>query len=323
MINVIVDKKSELLGIMLLISNYNEQCPELIEEMGNKEYRNKILNQFSQYKNEKTIKLLNRIIHRFSFNYDAPIYLISELNDDFSFSNLPSYPFKERLNSSPIVIEFLKSLKDFSKKINFDKFYYENKSFYNIGINQIEQLIKDYQIVEFLTEFYKTDFKDVKFTINLMYYATHGNYGINVNNNFICNQCLRPPINNTVNFIDSVDNTLTLYVHEFSHSVINPLTDKYSNIKIDVFNDIFDKMKNMAYIYPETIINEHIVRSVEIIFLEKYFNEDYVEKWKNEYMNIGFKYINNVYEKLNYYIKNQKNYKNFEEFFPNILEVFK
>lgn len=324
--DIIVSKKTELMGIMLLISDYKEKYPFLVEEMNNKEYRNEILNTFSKFKNTKTIKLLNKIINTLCFNYDAPIYLIEQVNDDLSYDNLPSYPFKERLESSNLVIDFLNSLKEFSTLIKFNDFYNKHLNYYNEGITQINNLVKDYKIVKFLKDFYKMEFKNINFIINLMFFATHGNYGINVNNDFICNQCLRESENNKINFIDSVDNTLTLYVHEFSHSVVNPLTRKYSNITMDYFNDIKDKMIKQAYNLPETIIDEHIVRGIELVFLKYSFKDsssNYVLKWKKEYEEIGFIYINEIFNKLDYYYTNKQMYKDFEEFFPELLTTFK
>ena len=60
-IKIGVDKRTELLGILLLISDYNKNYGFLIEECGNKEYRDKIFSLFSQYKNEKAVQLLNQI----------------------------------------------------------------------------------------------------------------------------------------------------------------------------------------------------------------------------------------------------------------------
>ncbi len=324
MIQVKVDKRTELLGIMLLISDYSKKNSKLIEECGNKDYRDSILKNFSKFKEDITIKLLNDIINNYCFNYDAPIYLISQLNEDYSYDNLLDYPFRERLDGAKIVLDFLDSIKKFVKRINFDDFYNKNATLFEKGIKQIETLIKNYDVVNFMKKFYKNDFESVKFTINLMFFATRGNYGININNNFICNQCLYPSENGDINFIDSVDNILTLYVHEFSHSIVNPLTRKFSKVKIEFFDNIVGKFG--SYKTPETIIDEHIVRSVELLYLKYFFktndNVNYFEKWKNDYKDIGFIYIEDVFSKLEYYFLNQNKFKSFEKYFPQILKVF-
>ena len=54
-IEISVDRRTELLGILLLISDYNKDFGFLIEECGNKEYREKIFNNFNQFKNDGII----------------------------------------------------------------------------------------------------------------------------------------------------------------------------------------------------------------------------------------------------------------------------
>ena len=320
LINVKVDKRCELMGVLLLISNYNKEDADLIEECNNKEYRDKIFSWFNKFKNEKCVKLLNEIIDKLCFNYDAPIYLIEQLNEDYTYEKLLDYPFKERLQSSKLVIDFLNEIPNFVKKTNFEEFFESNKNFYQTGINQIKNLIKDYNIVGFLKDFYKTDFKDVNFFINLMHFATHGNYGVNINNNYICNACLRKSEDGKINFIDEKFNTLSLYVHEFSHSIINPLTDKYSDIKLDFFNDIYDKMKRLVYSSAEVIIDEHIIRGIEIVFSKGLKGgQDFAEEYIKDNIDSGFIYIETVVKSLENYLKNIDIYKNFEEYFPTIL----
>jgi len=326
LINVKVDKRTELMGIMLLLSDYSKKFGKLIEECNNKEYREKIFSHFLQFKNEKAIKLLNKMINTLCFNYDAPIYLILQLDNNYGYEKLPDYPFKERLCSSQLVLEFLDEVPKFVKKTNYEKFFEDNQSFYGKGINQINNLIKDYDIVGFLKGLYKIDFKDNEFVINLMHFATRGNYGINVNNEFICNSCLRKSDNGEINFIDSLPNTLTLFVHEFSHSVINPLTDKYWNLKDDIFKDIFDKMQDMAYNNNKTIFNEHVIRAIEYIYLINNNIEgtdEYLKKFKKYHEEKGFNYIKPCIDSINNYLKNIDKYDNFEEYFPNILRDIK
>ncbi|HHU60314.1 TPA: DUF4932 domain-containing protein [bacterium] len=70
MIKVIVDKRTELLGIILLIIKYKKRYPSLVKEQGNDQYRDFIINNFSCYKKSKTIKIFNKLIKKYCFNYD-------------------------------------------------------------------------------------------------------------------------------------------------------------------------------------------------------------------------------------------------------------
>ena len=88
------------------------------------------------------------------------------------------------------------------------------------------------------------------------------------------------------------------------------------------FKEIQDKMIRLAYNTVESIIDEHIVRAIELVFLKKDFGEEYVEKYATQYETTGFIYIRNVYKKLCEYCENKSQYENFEAFFPKVLEVF-
>lgn len=327
LIEVKVDKRTELMGIMLLLSNYSQENDFLIEECNNAEYREKILSFFQPYKDEKAIKLLNKIIDELCFNYDAPFYLILQLDENFSFSNLPDYPFKERLCSSSLVIDFLKEVPKFVNKTKYLDFYNSCLSFYDDGIKQIQNLIKDFNIVGFLKNFYKYDFKGINFTINLMHIATNSNYGTQNDNSFYCNCCLRKSDDGKINFIDSIHNTLTLYVHEFSHSVINPLTREFLPLLENTVADLLSEMKIPSYNNVETIINEHIIRSLEVVYLK---NENKIpnhiecaKNYRDDCFEDGFIYIDHCIQSLENYINMIDQYSNFKEYFPQVLKVFK
>lgn len=327
LIEVKVDKRTELMGALLLNSDYVKKEKYLVEECNNIEYRNEIIKHFSKFKDQKIFKILNKIFKKYYFNYDAPIYLILQLNEDFTYENLPDYPFRDRLGADQLILDFLNEIPSFVKQSKFLKFFEDNSDFYKTGIIQIQNLIKDYNIVNFLTEFYKIDLSNVKFIINLMHFATKVNYGTQNNNEFVCNCCLRESKNGKINFIDSVDNTLTLYVHEFSHSIINPLTDIYNDIKLEFFNEIKEKMQKQNYWHLETIINEHIIRAIEIIYMKLEpkipNNLECAQNYLNSNKEIGFKYIDTCVASLEKYLKNKDKYKNFEEFFPQILKDIK
>ena len=51
--------------------------------------------------------------------------------------------------------------------------YEKNKDFYLLPITQIKNLIRDYNIVKFMKDFYNMDLSNVKFVINLMCKSTN------------------------------------------------------------------------------------------------------------------------------------------------------
>lgn len=320
---ITVDKRTELLGILLLISNYNKNYGFLIEECGNKDYREKIFTNFSQFKNERAVKLLNQIFDKLNFSYDAPVSLFLQLNEDFSFSELDNYPFKTRLKSSKLVIDFLNELQNFAKTINFEEFYNSNKQFYNDIIEETNSKIDVERVVDFISSFYKMDISNIKFILNLLPYTTRCNFGTNHDNITYSNVGLKRFQQKELTFI--CDNDFgTLALHEFSHSIINPLTDKYSTIKRNAFADIWEQMVKNAYGDVKTIINEHIIRALEIFYLKHIIKTEEAIKLasiilEKEVQN-GFKYIATCLECLENYYSHINEYMDFEEYFPLIIQ---
>lgn len=98
-IKVTVDKRTELLGILMLIGNYKNKYPHLVKEYNAKDYYNKIHNYFDKFSNDKTVLLFNEIVEKLNFCYGAPVELFLQLNKDFSFNKkiLNEYPFVGRL----------------------------------------------------------------------------------------------------------------------------------------------------------------------------------------------------------------------------------
>ncbi len=185
-IKVCVDKKTELMGVLLLISDYGKLYPELVEVCHNEEYREKVYKHFAAFKNEKAVKLLNEICNKLNFCYDAPIALILQLDENFKFDALLPYPFEERLESSNLVIEFLNELPHFVEVSRFEEFYNSNQKFYSKILEETERFINPDMIEEFFNEFYKMDIS-TKFVINLLPHSTNGNYGVGPKGEIGCN----------------------------------------------------------------------------------------------------------------------------------------
>ena len=320
---ITVDKRTELLGILLLISDYNKTHSSLIEECGNKDYREKIFTNFLQFKNEKAVKLLNKIFDKHNFSYDAPVSLFLQLNEDFTFSELDDYPFKTRLKSSQLVLDFLNELPKFAQTINFEEFYNSNKQFYNDIIEETKSKIDVEKIVNFIFSFYKMDISKIKYILNLLPYTSRCNFGTNHNFITYSNVGLKRFQQKELTFICNNDFG-TLALHEFSHSIINPLTSKYSNIKRKSFADIWDVMVKKAYGNVETIINEHIIRALEIFYLKNILKTKETINLANEClereMNNGFKYIADCLNSLEFYYTHIDDYEDFEQYFPTLIQ---
>lgn len=319
--DVVVDKRTELLGVLLLISDYNKICPHLIEELYNKDYRENIFNRFSKFKEDKTVKLFNRLINELNFSYDAPVSLFLQLKEDFTFDELEEYPFYNRLQKSQLVLDFLNELPEFANRIEFKQFYKDNLGFYQEIIEKTKLHSNIDQITKFMTDFYKMDLSKNLLKVNLLPYATNGGFGTTIKNEIVCHLGLK---NNSEPYTFlAEDDYGSMLLHEFSHSIINPLTDKYCTFKGGQFADIWEQMKNMSYGSVYCIVNEHIIRALQIFHLKEIIKTEKSLK-KADFrlcrdLKNCFKYIETCVNSIEYYYQNIDKYSNFEEYFPKIL----
>ena len=117
-------------------------------------------------------------------------------------------------------------------------------------------------------------------------------------------------------------------LHEFMHSYVNPLTDKYfeenpvSRLEMEPLMDpIFVKMVAMAYGALEPMINEHIVRAITCFIEERYYGMSAIKELER-LEQMGFIYIKRIYKLVEeYYAKRKK--VSFNEYHQKIMILLK
>ncbi len=320
-----IDKRTELLSIIEVISSYGKTYPFLLEKYGNKNYVIEIEKRFKKFKNHKVVQLFNYLTQNTNFCFSTPIQLFLQLNEDFSFSSLSDDFFSKKLNRDPKVLELLSLLSNFAKEIEFDIYYSNNEKKYRHFINNVANQLMGLDIVKFINNYYGV-VEPKKFIVNLIPWRTYGCYGTCHNNDLYTHLCCHHKSKNENDIYpdnDQIFNYSSFLVHEFSHSFINPLTDKYSLIEEDnpIFSNIWDKMKELGYGNNKSILNEHIVRAITLRYL--FIQRDDISYYNNQLEtdeNWGFSYIRNIMDSLEIYEKNRNYYKNIDEFYPLLIQ---
>lgn len=316
-----IDKRTEVMEILLVISDYFKKTPRLNVDF-DFEYKREVEEFFAPVKTHNAVKLLNEIEDKLNFNYDAPIALALQLDEDFSYAKLLDYPFKSRLRSEKIILEFLDSIPDFVEKSKFNEFYFAHEIIYSKWIEDTKKNIDPEYIIKFLTEFFKEDFNR-EYVINLMPLQIRANYGVNNENVSICNLGLKSKLVEGKREIEfaSKDDRGGLVQHEFSHPIINPLTDKYFDEMrvLELPNEIREKMRKKAYGSDKTYINEQIIRCMTILYYNKLVGEECEESLIQHEEGLGFIHTRIVLDALKEYEKQDLP---LSAYFPRILETF-
>jgi len=273
-INYCVDKRAEVMEILLFLTNYFNKYPDLKVEIET-EYIKDVKAHFLKFKNHKAVKILQKIIDTHNFCYDAPICLAYQLKTDYSFSKLPDYPFQDRLGVDEIILVFLKELKNFVVDSDYEKFYEIHKPMFKQWLKEVKTKV-DNDVINWLNNFYKEELNK-KYYISLMPLQTNANYGIDESNKSICNFGIKYNLDqNKTSFCfanKTKFNTMFLLQHEFSHPLINPLVDKFLEVdKLATLpKDVVNIIENLAYNEGANYVDEQIIRATTIIYLQETF----------------------------------------------------
>lgn len=314
-----VDYRTELLSIILILSDeYKDLVGNKMIPLNNKYIYDRINNKFDKYKNHKTIQLFNQIIskHKY-FNYDAPVTLFLSLDSDLKCNKLNNYLYDEILDKDNQIYEFIDTIYDFAVDINFDEYYKSNKKEYMSFIDELYKKHIDNNIITFLNSFFKDNSKEL--FVNAIPFNSMSNYSSYIENKVYSNIGITQ-FSKEENLYKDWEwhngDMMLVSLHEFCHSYVNPLTEKYVNV--DDLNIIVDEsMKKFGYDDLATVINENIVRSIVLYYEKEYLKERYEENYNRE-VNLGFKYIDKFIDLL----KNNNSYLNFEEFYKNEIIKF-
>ena len=270
-----------------------------------------MLDFFNSFSSHKAVTLCEKLI-RSGFSYDAPVSFMLYLSDPPELN--VTIPFSEyhigRAGGKAILEEFVEALRSFYIQSNFEKFWDSHQEFYHNVEERANASIPLESIVEILEDYFGIEQHGYYVILAPLFW---GNYGprIKVNDSFDIYAVLCP-----ITIEENIPVFGAALFHEFAHSFVNPLTDEfleeYKNPE-RLYKPIARKMQAMAYGNWVTMINEHIIRAVEI----KVFNR--TEQLLSEEKR-GFIYITPLSNLLSKY--NRDSYESFREFYPEIVDLF-
>lgn len=313
---------TELFGIMAILANSSCLYKNAGDECHNRNYRNEIIKWFTPLKKHKAILLLTQYTSDFSFNYDAPCGLFLELADNEN--GFSDYICKKRLPLQSIELnEFLKEIHNFILDSNFKKFYNMNKLRYRKSLESFIEKTIDYSPENYLFQFIGN--KSDKLAINLMHSVCSSHYGLNTEKYLYV--CVMPNgesnIQGEPDFAFNLPDITSLILHEFAHSFINPLTDKYKYIVNEMDNEMFGDALDLNPYGGDinTAINETVIRSIECCYIEETFPEIY-QSFINNYIKSGFSQIPHTIRMLQKFQSNRDIYLSIDDFYSKLLNSF-
>ena len=319
-LHISIDPRMELLATVQLLSNYpvvNRDLP----------YSKDILTYFEPFSSQEAVTLTNSLLQNHGFSYDAPVtfmlYLsqLPELKPQIKFSD---YLLK-RSGEGENLEQYRKSLRGFAETSNFEAFWNSKASFYNQILDMTIADMGGKDLVKAMEDY----FNETKGSYNIVIApAFRGGYGPKIpdaDGKEKIYACL-----STTNIKDAIPylsgNNLLYYVwHEFGHSFVNPLSDKYTD-RVTSSNKLFEPIKNwmsrQAYGDWKTCVNEHIIRAIHVRLMELHIDTQQSKALLENELKSHFIYIEPLIEKLkDFEQQRDKNHITFSEFYPELLNV--
>ena len=315
-ITISIDYKVELIGLLITLSNEKELYPSKFNfNETNDSYIRELEETFSYIRNHKTVQKFFYLKEKYYLHYEKPIELALSLDDNFEFKDESNYKFKDNEE----IKLFCKELKELCEEINFQNFYETHKETYMSWIETISPTYSEYNAKEAIISYCGEQYKDYKFYTNLIPFETNGGYGILLKGEaHNCLRARRKAKDNNLFYIENSTTYLFTSIHEYLHSIINPITTKYNIFNYET-DYLYDKKNPLpGYGNDYCMINETIIRAmtIRIFNILTGINKDEEELDADE--SYGFKYIRIVYYKLKEYENNRNKYVDIEMFYVEI-----
>lgn len=309
--NISIDPKTELLQIVQYLAG-----DEVI--LKGHTYDDDIDKWFSKYKNHEVIKTYKEM-YSSGYSYQIPPESMIFVDENLNLKKDVHITDEVLKRSGGIngLENFLSLLKDFRIESNFDEFYKNKTSYYKYLVSDVQKQIDKYNDIKQLVDYY--GYSQNSFNVVILP-LTNAGFGVRV-----------PAENSRYDVYDFMGIPYTpedcsiMLLHEFGHSYVNPLTEKYID-KVNEYKILFEPIKEdmtrMAYPAWKYCVNEHISSAVSYRILASSIGEDKVNEYM-KYRESKFIYIEPLYNKLKEYENNRDKYKTFDEFYPELLNVFK
>jgi hypothetical protein len=334
-ITVEVNPKIELMNSILYTSNHSNLIKK---SMGfnpmidfQNEYTEIVKEYFYPYREHEIYSLVEKMTIN-GFFLGRPMELMCSVGEFPSLNRKHEISplCRELCGGEENINNLLSLLRRFYQEIDYMNFFDIVKKYYRDYIEAVKRHINKYPFVLVMEEFYGKKQNSYHYIITNL---SHGSFGISFKNNdkldmFAIMTLMSISDNEEENELYRGALSTNTTIHEFAHPLINPLTEKFSDL-VKKYCQAYEwlkkyKLPNFQSGYGDwdECVNEHIVRAIAIYLAAKLGEKEYASKHLDYDMKIGYKYLPALLDKFQYYEKHRDIYKTINDFYPELIEVF-
>ncbi|NQT02700.1 MAG: DUF4932 domain-containing protein [Planctomycetes bacterium] len=321
-ITIEVDPRVELIGIVFRLAGSPEFNDGTLRP-----YVKAIEKHFGDFDGHPVVKMAAQLRQTRLMSCDGPMSLAIHFDDNFRLRKTdeewPStldYRWEKQETT-----EFLKKLRQFAAETKFNEFFKAQSGMYEEGIRSCEELMAQVNLEKWLGDFFGVkQYGDLKLVLGFVngFY----NYGRRFADDRTSEKYaiigMRPfdPANTVIFRPIQLGTT----VHEFCHSFVNPVVEKYMDRLQPAGERLFAAhgpvMRMGGYQKWESVMYETATRACVACFARHSFESMYKDYYLKDEVKAGFVWTEDMANFLKKYESNRDKYPTFESFFPEFVD---
>ena len=318
-LRISIDPRMEILTTIQLLSSYprvNRNSP----------YSKDVLNYFESFSSHEVVSMTDSLSQKHLFVSDAPVTFMLHLSQLPELEQQIVYTdnLMERGGGSDNLEQYRKLVKQFAETSNVETFWNSKIKFYNQILDLTIAEVNERDVIKVLED-YHLDTKE-SYDIIIMP-SFNGGVGPQITDDDGRNMiyaCFAPTnMKDDIPYLDE-GSLLFMVWHEFGHSFVNPIVDKYSDkiASAGLYEPIKSYMLRQGYTNWEICVYELVVRAIHIRLYELHLGSQQSKALLESELKQRFIYIEPLVEKLkDYETQRDKNKVAFSDFYPELLTV--
>lgn len=318
-VQVQVDPRIELMGVIQLLTDYplvtNYESP----------YRGDVRTYFSAFHDHRAVRLFEEMDGE-GFAFDAVPKAMLALTRPPELEPRISYPERalSAAGGADSLRQFVVGLRDFAETSDFQAFYRAHQGTYRALVDSARRSVGDAMTV--LRNYTGSPLAGATIIIGPLLHDGGFAARYETETSEEAYALIGPTgVTGGLPTFGSPKRIAGLTWHEFSHTVVNPLTEKYRS-EIDRYASLLapieEPMQEAGYTRWETVVNEHIIQAIEVRLAHRQFGEEAGEQELAEQKERGFRYIDPLVETLAAYEEDRSRFPTLADVYPRLIAAF-